>query len=225
MRTIPPELDKESTPRIGHVTLTETPLAKRGIPITEIVSPDALALVRFGLRAADDPRIVDTVKVIDAVLKVETPRGPRWHRYNGDAYGEKADGSPYDGKAGGVGRAWPLLTGERAPLRTGGGPPGRGDSAPARHGIAFAGDGGMIPEQVWDADDIPERGLFKGRPSGSAMPLAWAHAEYLKLRRSIQDGCTFDQPTQTHATLSGAESGFPAGHLAVRPPAAGDFAG
>ena len=167
------------------------PPTKAGIPITEIVSPDALALVRFGLRAADDPRIVNTVKVIDAVLKVETPRGPRWHRYNGDAYGEKADGSPFDGKAGGIGRAWPLLTGERAHYELAAGR--RDEAIRLLHAMeSFAGDGGMIPEQVWDADDIPERGLFRGGPSGSAMPLAWAHAEYLKLRRSLQDGHAFD---------------------------------
>ena len=62
---------------------------------------------------------------------------------------------------------------------------------------AFAGDGGMIPEQVWDTEDVPSRGLFLGRPTGSAMPLAWAHAEYLKLRRSIRDGRVFDTPPQT----------------------------
>ena len=77
-----------------------------------MVSLDALAFVRFGLRAPDDPRIVNTVKVVDATLKVDTPRGPVWHRYQGDGYGEHADGGPFDGT--GVGRAWPLLTGERA---------------------------------------------------------------------------------------------------------------
>ena len=56
--------------------MTQTPPTKNGTSITEIVSVDALALVRFGLRAPDDPRIVNTVKVIDALLKVETPRGP-----------------------------------------------------------------------------------------------------------------------------------------------------
>ena len=61
----------------------------------------------------------------------------------------------------------------------------------------FANDGGMLPEQVWDADDIPERELWKGRPSGSAMPLVWAHAEYLKLWRSLRDGEVFDMPPQT----------------------------
>ena len=77
-----------------------------------LVSPDALALVRFGLRAADDPRIVNTVTAIDAVLKRELPAGPYWYRYNGDGYGEHTDGEPFDGT--GIGRLWPLLTGERA---------------------------------------------------------------------------------------------------------------
>jgi glucoamylase len=77
-----------------------------------VVSPDSLALVRFGLRAADDPRILNTIKVIDALLRVELPQGPSWYRYNGDGYGEHEDGSAFDGT--GVGRPWPLLTGERA---------------------------------------------------------------------------------------------------------------
>src|SRR3569623_1157297 len=79
----------------------------------EIVSGDALAYVRFGLMAPDDPRIVDTVRVLDAELKMETPFGPSWHRYSHDAYGEKEDGSPFDGRPG-KGRQWPLITRERA---------------------------------------------------------------------------------------------------------------
>ena len=77
-----------------------------------IVSPDSLALVRFGLRAPDDPRILNTVSVIDALLRVQLPQGPCWYRYNGDGYGEHKDGSPFDGT--GIGRPWPLLAGERA---------------------------------------------------------------------------------------------------------------
>ncbi len=42
-----------------------------------------------------------------------------------------------------------------------------------------------------------ERELYFGRPSGSAMPLVWAHAEYIKLRRSLRDGRVFDMPPQT----------------------------
>jgi glucoamylase len=211
VRIIPPEVAEDSTPREGHLKLNKREMTRRDrpvpgvsgpdalggqIPISEIVSPDALALVRFGLRAADDPRIVNTVKVVDFLLKVDTPRGPAWRRYNGDGYGEKADGAPFDPKSRGVGRAWPLLTGERAHYELAA---GRSDEAiRLLHAMeSLAGDGGMIPEQVWDAADIPERGLFAGRPTGSAMPLVWAHAEYLKLRRSIQTRRIFDQPTQT----------------------------
>jgi glucoamylase len=51
---------------------------------------------------------------------------------------------------------------------------------------------------VWDAPDIAQRELLFGHPSGSARPLVWAHAEYLKLRRSLRDGKIFDQPPQTY---------------------------
>jgi len=56
---------------------------------------------------------------------------------------------------------------------------------------------GLIPEQVWDGPDLPRRGLFNGHPAGSAMPLVWAHAEYVKLLRSLRDGQVFDTPPQT----------------------------
>jgi glucoamylase len=52
---------------------------------------------------------------------------------------------------------------------------------------------GLLPEQLWDHDDLPDLGLFRGQASGSAMPLAWAHAEYTKLVRSVGDGQVFDR--------------------------------
>jgi glucoamylase len=161
---------------------------------SHLVSPDALALVRFGLRAADDPRIAGTAKVIDALLKVETPSGPVWHRYNDDGYGEHNDGSPFDGT--GIGRGWPLLTGERAHFELSAGRVEEAKRLLAAMGY-FANEGGLISEQVWDVQDLPECGLVFGRPSGSAMPLVWAHAEYLKLQRSLRDGHVFDLPPQT----------------------------
>ncbi len=117
-----------------------------------MVSLDALAFVRFGLRAADDPRVVDTIKVIDATLKVETPRGPVWHRYQGDGYGEHADGGPFNGT--GIGRVWPLLTGERAHYELAAGHTDVAEQL-ARAMEALAGDSGLLPEQVWDSADIP----------------------------------------------------------------------
>jgi glucoamylase len=178
----------------GTVIIKNRPADESRQPTAAIVSPDTLALVRFGLRAPDDPRIVDTVKVIDALLKVETPNGPAWHRYNDDGYGEHADGAPFDGT--GIGRIWPLLTGERAHY----------ELAAGRHNAAlallaalesFANEGGLLPEQVWDSPDIPAAELYCGRPSGSAMPLVWAHAEYVKLRRSLAAGRVFDMPDVT----------------------------
>jgi glucoamylase len=159
-----------------------------------LVSPDALALVRFGSRTATDSRVHDTAKIIDTLLKIETPTGPTWHRYNDDGYGEHADGSPFDGT--GIGRGWPLLTGERAHFELAA---GRVEEAQRLLAAmeSFANEGGLISEQVWDSADIPARELFFGRPSGSAMPLVWAHAEYLKLRRSLRDGRLFDLPPQT----------------------------
>ena len=159
----------------------------------EIVSPDALALVRFGLRSPDDPRILNTIKAIDATLRVETPFGPCWRRFIGDAYGESKTGEPFQDRADGIGRPWPLLTGERGHYELAAGH--RDEAIRLMHTMeAFANASGFLPEQIWDAADLPEKGLYANRPTGSAMPLVWAHAEYLKLRRSIQDGRVFDLP-------------------------------
>ena len=189
-----PDRADAASPRDGFVPIKNRPPDQSSARATALVSLDALAFVRFGLRAADDPRIVSTLKVIDATLKVDTPLGPAWHRYEGDGYGEHADGRPFDGT--GVGRAWPLLTGERAHYELAA---GRKDVA---DGLAqalerFAGESGLLPEQVWDTADIPERDLAFGLASGSARPLVWAHAEYLKLCRSLRDGEVFDRPLQT----------------------------
>lgn len=164
------------------------------ISAKEMISPDALALVRYGLRAADDPKILNTIKVLDEILKVETPFGPCWYRYNGDGYGEHEDGNPFNGT--GKGRAWPLLTGERAHYEI-----AAGNFDEAKRLLksieAFANEGGMLPEQIWDTEDIPEKELYMGRPTGAAMPLVWAHAEYIKLCRSITGKRVFDMPPQT----------------------------
>lgn len=193
VRIAPPEQAEAASPRRGFVPIKYRPPDQSTGPISNMVSPDALALVRFGLRAANDPRILDTVKAIDATLKVETPAGPSWRRYMADQYGEHPDGTPFDGS--GIGRAWPLLTGERAHYELAA---GRLEEAQRLKVTmqAFANEGGMIPEQIWEAHDIPKRDLFFGRPSGSAMPLVWAHAEYVKLCRSLDEGRVYDMPPQ-----------------------------
>ena len=161
-----------------------------GLPAAAQFGVDFLQLVRFGLRRADDPLILGSVRLADAVLKVDTPYGPCWRRYHDDGYGEHDDGSAYDGT--GRGRAWPLLTGERGHYEIALGK----DPLPLLETMArMASPGGMLPEQVWDAPPIPRRGLSIGRPTGSAMPLAWTHAEYIKLVASRALGRAFDRPT------------------------------
>jgi len=161
-----------------------------GIPLADQVGIDFLQLVRFGLRRADDPLIVGSVVLADALLKVDTPSGPAWHRYTGDGYGEHEDGSAYDGT--GRGRAWPLLTGERGHYEIAAGR----DPLPLIMAMQrMASVGGMLPEQVWDSAPIPARGLEPGRPTGGAMPLAWAHAEYIKLVLSRGLKRPYDRPT------------------------------
>lgn len=194
VRIAPPETADAASPKDGFVPIKNRPLDWGMARADQVVSPDALALVRFGLRDANDPRIVNTIKTIDALLKVETPYGPAWYRYTGDGYGEHEDGRPFDGA--GVGRLWPLLTGERAHYELAAGRQAEAERLLAALG-AFANDGGMLPEQVWDCPDVPQHDLHFGRPTGSAMPLVWAHAEYLKLCRSLRDGCVFDLPPQT----------------------------
>jgi glucoamylase len=194
MRVTPPKIIEKKS--VGHlrIKMPNLPFGSKHQKAIDIVSPDALALVRFGLRSADDPRILDTIKVIDATLKHETRTGPVWVRSSKDGYGEHADGSPFDGT--GIGRGWPLLAGERAHYEI------------AADNREFAlellrtmsrqtSQGGMIPEQIWDADDIPDKFLFNGHPAGSGMPLVWAHSEYIKLLRSLHNGAIWDLPSQT----------------------------
>jgi glucoamylase len=183
--------DNTETPVGGWINIKNRPAGQNVAPASAVVSPDALALVRFGIRRADDPRIVATVAVIDDTLRREFPYGPGWLRYTGDGYGEHDDGRPFDGT--GKGRVWPLLTGERAHYEL-----AAGNSTEAKALVAtmeaMAAPSGLIPEQVWDGTDIPNRELSYGSAAGSARPLVWAHAEYLKLLRSVVDGAIFDLP-------------------------------
>ncbi len=195
VRVAPADVGAAQPASGGYVPIKNRAADSGTAHYSEIVSPDALALVRFGLRDANDPRIVNTLRVVDATLRAETSTGPAWYRYTRDGYGEKADGSPFDGE--GIGRPWPLLAGERAHYELAAGRP---EVALQLLGVmrAQASDGGMLPEQIWDREDLPVFELFNGRASGSAMPLVWAHAEYAKLVRSLYDGRVFDMPRQPY---------------------------
>ena len=169
-----------------------------GLSAAEQIGVDFLQLVRYGLRDADTPLVRDSLYLVDALLRRETATGPCWYRYTADGYGEHEDGAAYDGT--GRGRLWPLLTGERGHYEL-----IRGGDALSylRAMAAMAGPAGMLPEQLWDSDSIAARGLYPGRPSGSAMPLAWAHAEYIKLACSMLEGRPVDRPEPLWARYRG----------------------
>ncbi|MGH7138504.1 MAG: glycoside hydrolase family 15 protein [Pirellulales bacterium] len=157
-------------------------------PGKDIVDAGFLQLVRFGVRQPGDPLIEDSLRVIDALLKVDTPCGPCWRRYNHDGYGQREDGGPYEGW--GYGHAWPVLTGERGHYELAA---GRDVRPFIRAMEGFATSTKLLPEQIWALPDQPERHMVYGRPTGGAMPLVWAHGEYLKLVRSAADGQVFDR--------------------------------
>src|SRR5437773_4573410 len=154
-------------------------------PARNFVGGDFLHLVRFGIRSPNDPIVRDSIEVIDRVIKRGLPQGPGWRRYNHDGYGQKDDGSAFDG--GGVGRCWPILTGERGHYELAAGR----DPLPFIKTMEdFANQGGMITEQLWDADDLPGDRMKRGGATGAAMPLCWSHAEYVSLVRSRHDGAS-----------------------------------
>lgn len=196
VRITPANRDDASSKPQGTIPVKNRPSDAAPIDLSELISPDALAYVRYGLRLATDARMRDTVRVIDHLVRAQTATGPVWYRYNADGYGEHPDGGAFDGT--GVGRGWVLLAGERAHYEL-----AAGNTAMAAELAQVmrrqASAGLMLPEQVWEADDIPERELFNGRPAGSAMPLAWSHAEYIKLMRSVRDDRVFDVPSFTVA--------------------------
>ena len=179
-----PAENKES--RVLHI-VNHAPGEQNDFPARNVVDGGFLELVRYGIRRPDNPIVTATVKVIDAIIRVDTPFGPAWHRYNHDGYGQGHDGVPFTSF--GVGRVWPLLTGERGHYELAA---GHSTERYIRAMEGFASKTGLLPEQSWDEPDRPEIFMWLGKPTGSAMPLMWAHAEYIKLLRSSKDGKVYD---------------------------------
>jgi glucoamylase len=163
-----------------------------------IVDPSFLELVRLGVKAPDDTAIRNTVTVVDDQLGVMTPNGMFWHRFNYDGYGETRDGGPWDISPPDtfrtIGRIWPIFAGERGEYELAAGQPGAEGRLAS---IAGAGnDGHMIPEQVWDENPPSgQPGFLPGEGTFSATPLAWSHAQFVRLAWSIDAGHPVEQPS------------------------------
>ncbi len=185
----------------------------------QIVDAGFLELVRLGIKPASDPLIAKSVAVVDKVIKVETPNGASFYRYNHDGYGEMDDGRAWnwDGKYTGKGRLWALLAGERGQYEL-----ARGDKASAQKRLdamlGFANEGMMIPEQVWDLPTSPTPDLRFGEGTGAATPLAWSMAQFIRLAANLQEGRNLDTPDivaaryikQTPPARANADIIFPA---------------
>lgn len=191
-------LTKDGNPNAG-TTYNIGDSGPANVDQRRVVDPSFLDLVRLGVLPADDPAVVNTLAVIDERLGVPTRHGRYWHRASFDGFGEKADGSPWDfglpdGSLITRGRAWPLLNGERGEYQL-----AAGRRAAAKAQITriarTAGPGRMLPEQVWDRQPpAGTPGFVTGRPTASATPLTWSHAQFLRLVRNVQVGEVTEQP-------------------------------
>ena len=155
----------------------------------DVVDAGFLELVRLGIRPADDPAIERSIKVIDATIRVQTPNGASFYRYNHDGYGETLFGGPWTGQ--GRGRVWPIFTGERGEYEVA---RGRDATSYLDAMSLFANSGGMIPEQIWDQADPTESHFVFGSGTGSATPLAWSMAQFIRLVVCIEEKRIVEQP-------------------------------
>lgn len=190
-----------------------------GLPEDRIIDGGFLELVRYGVRRADAPSIVATLPEYDDQtredrLRVrydfgpEGDRTPGYRRYGNDGYGEQADTGGNYGVGGQMhpgqrGRVWPFFTGERGHYELAAaaldGTVTEAERAAIRQTYVrgmerFANAGLLLPEQVWDGVGNPTAHRYApGEGTNSATPLAWTHAEYLKLLRSLADGAVWDR--------------------------------
>jgi glucoamylase len=173
-----------------------------------IVDPSFLELVRLGVKPANDPNITASIGVVDQELGVTTPNGTFWHRYNGDGYGEQANGAPWDigfpsGSQTTIGRIWPIFAGERGEYELAAGKPA---TARLTAMAAAANQGYLIPEQVWDNNPPSgSPGFPPGEGTFSATPLAWSHAQFIRLAWSIQLGKPVERPVIVACRYTGSD--------------------
>jgi glucoamylase len=172
-----------------------------------VVDPSYLELVRLGLKPPDDPTVLNTMSVVDQQLGVSTPNGEFWHRYNDDGYGETASGGPWDVTDPDThtthGRAWPIFAGERGEYELAA---GKHASSQLAAIAGAANDGYMLPEQVWDNQPPSgQPGFEPGEGTFSATPLAWSHAQFIRLAWSIQAGRPVEQPRIVACRYSGCK--------------------
>jgi len=173
-----------------------------------VIDQGFLEMVRLGLTSASDPTIAESLPVVDATIKADTSTGAGFHRYNGDGYGDRAsDGRPWAPSGQGTGHLWPVLGGERGEYEIATGSAGSAlTRLQAMHGGASGV--GLIPEQDWEGPDLSASpfgsdpttasiAFRNGGAAGSASPLTWSAAQYVRLMRDLASGKILEQPADT----------------------------
>jgi len=181
-------IDDDGSPDDGHTLC----VANGGGCFDErdVVDAGFLDLVRLGVKPPSDVHVTTSLPVIDQAIRTHTPEGDLWHRYNHDGYGETTSGAPFTGA--GLGRLWPVLGGERGEYDLASGQPAAAAAALATMAGA-ANQGLLIPEQVWDQPS--GNGFTLGQGTGSATPLAWSMAQFVRLAVSLSAGRNVETPS------------------------------
>ena len=181
-----------------------------------VIDAGFLELVRLGELRATDPDVANSLAVVDATIEKQTPNGPGWLRYNGDGYGDcdlasgnacTIQGAPWAPTGKGTGHIWPVLSAERGEQALATGQASTAGTLLAAMDAMSSGVG-LVPEQVWDAADVPASpygtdpttasiGFTDGRPDGSAAPLTWGAGAQVRLTADLSAGRALEQPTQT----------------------------
>ena len=194
-----------------------------------VIDAGFLELTRLGVLPPTDADILRSLPIVDATIKNDTASGPGWHRYNGDGYGDRAcDGRPWAPTGQGTGHLWPVLSGERGGAR----PPGRRPATAARLLLGmddFASGVDLVPEQNWELPDLAASpygtdptvasiGFRNGGPAGSAAPLTWSAAQFVRLVAGMGAGTPVETPSVVTRSVchESAAGGDARRHLAVR---------
>jgi C-terminal binding-module, SLH-like, of glucodextranase/Glucodextranase, domain B len=166
--------------------------------------------VRLGELPVSDPDVVASLAVVDATIKSNTTSGPGWHRYNGDGYGDRSsDGRPWPPTGTGDGHLWPPLSAERGEQML-----ASGDTTGATSLLAamsmFSSGIGLVPEQDWELPNLAASaygtdptvasiGFVNGRAAGSASPLTWSAASFVRLTADLAADRNVVLPAVTHS--------------------------
>jgi glucoamylase len=174
-----------------------------------VIDAGFLELVRLGELRTNDVDVLVSLHVVDATIRSDTASGPGWHRYNGDGYGDRGtDGRPWAPSGQGTGHLWPPLSAERAEqMLVSGNAAGAASLLNEVH--LFSSGVGLVPEQDWELPDLAASpfgtdpttasiGFTNGKAAGSASPLTWAAASFVRLARDLAAGRNVVRPTATY---------------------------